>query len=173
MYDSENRLAGAKFFLDCAKHTDINQPQYKWYIQATASFAIAAIEILPYDYAEKNGLFPRSCKLRLENMKSKYPRDPFFAWLYHKLENDIPNDAKSIDGTRYAFLKEERNSILHRGERDKRKIEIRQPMGSGLSSVSIAFYFVGWDSEPCELVCENTIAFAEIIIGEAKTSGYI
>lgn len=173
MYDSENRLVAARFFLDCAKKTDINQLQYRWYIQTTASFAIAAIEIIPYDYGEKNGLFPRSSKLWLVEMKSKYPNHPFFAWLYRKLEVDISDGHKSLDGARYAFLREERNSILHRGERDKRKIEITQPVGSGSSSVAIAWYFIGWDREPCELVCENTIAFVENLIGEAKKLAYI
>jgi len=172
MSDCEDRIEGGRFFLDCARKTDLNEPQYKWHIQATASFAVAAIQILYYDYGVDKELFSRESRHDLEELKRRYPNHQFFWWLWRKLELDIPKDERSLNARRYDFLREERNSILHRGERDKRKIEIRQPVGSGPSSVTIVYYFIGWDSEPCEEACENTITFAEGIIREAKNSGY-
>jgi hypothetical protein len=173
MSDSESRLTGARFFLDCARKTDRNRSEYRWYIQATASFAIAATEILYYEYGVHNGLFPRGPPHNLDELKRSHPNHPFFGWLFRKLEMGVPKNKKSPDGLRYAFLREERNSILHRGEKDKRKINIHHSVGSGPPSVTTAFYFVNWDSEACELVCERTIAFVESIIGEASKLGYL
>lgn len=176
MSDYEERLAGARFFLECARNTDLNRPEYRWYIQATASFAIAATEILYYEYGVNNRLFLRNSedsKRSLRALTIKFPSCVFFQWLFQKLEMDVPSGRKSFEGRRYAFLREERNSILHQGERDKRKVEIHQPVPSGSPSVNVAYYFVDWDYEPCELVCEKTIAFVEKIIDEAKKLGYL
>lgn len=161
MPNSEKRLEGARFFLDCARKTDINENHYIWYIQATASFTIAAIEILYYEYGVNNGLFDWGSRHDLKELKEKYEDDKdhvLFGWLSQKLGMDTSK--KSPDALRYAFLREERNSIHHRGEKDKKIIESKM-------------YFDDWDTEPCAIVCEKTIAFIQRIIDEAKKSGYL
>jgi len=164
MSDSEKRLEGARFFLERARKTSINEDHYKWYIQATASFTIAALEIMYYEYGVNNGLFDWGSRHDLKELKEKYKDEKdnaFFGWLFQKLEmNVLPRDKRSLDCRRYAFLRDERNSIFHQGERDKKIVENEM-------------FFDGWNSEPCALMSEKTIAFVQSIIAEAKESGYV
>ncbi|MGA2785862.1 MAG: hypothetical protein ABSF09_14325 [Candidatus Bathyarchaeia archaeon] len=168
MYDSENRLEGARYFLTCARKNDINDPRIRWYIQAAASFAIAASEVLAYDHARKTGLDVENLTTNLLGLKDRFKDDKFFGWLCGRLELDLEESKKSIDGTRYAFLRRERNRILHRGEPDKNvKIDI------SASPISIFLYFEDWGSESCDVACERTIRFVESIISDAKSSCYL
>ena len=163
MYDSEFRLDGARFFLNCAGRIVVKQNEYKWYIQAAASFVIAASEISYHQYGVDNKIFEEDSeesRFGLKSLKEKFPECEFFQWLFRKLEMDLLHDRKSPNGRRYDFLRNERNDILHRGENDKKIVESEM-------------FFDGWDSEPCAIVCEKTIEFIQSIIDEAKKSGYI
>jgi hypothetical protein len=170
MYDCENRLEAARHFLESSQKMDIDDDRKKWYIQASVSFAIAASEVIAYDYAQFAGLQVDDSKLDLWGFRTSFPNEKFYPWLSERL--GVHNRQKSSDVIRYSFLRNERNRILHRGEPDKKAIRMSQPPGSDAASVS-ALYFRNWDFESCDVACEKTIEFVGNIVRDAKYSGYL
>ena len=160
MLDCENRLNAAEHFLERARDQSLSEPQHVWYAQATVIFAIAALENLMYDYAErKTGKSLKRTKLTRNDFR-RMSCTAFCDWL------------KQQEGQSclYHFLRTERNLIVHRGEPPKKvKLVISQPLGSGEATWTATHYFEGWERESIDHACKSLIQWAEGVIKQAKS----
>lgn len=159
MLDFENRLSAAKSFLEDAREVGSSNPEYVWYIQATVVFAIAAVENITYDYAERTGQPVREQRLDLKGFIRKFPNEKFYSWLQLRLDgNDL-----------YTFLRKERNWILHRGEpRKDFEIVIAERIGGGASVARTRVSFQGWKKQSVEEACESLIEWFTTVVNDGK-----
>jgi len=112
MLDCENRISAARYFLERARDGVLPDSLHVWYTQATIIFGVAALENLMYDYAERKTGRPvkRTERADLRYFKRMLGSQTDF---YNRLEIGM-NKSKL-----YWFLRNERNEIAHRGERNK------------------------------------------------------
>jgi len=163
MLDCENRLNAARYFLDRARQTGLGGQPYVWCIQAAVIFAISAVDILMYDYAErKTGKPVKEEKFTLEDFKRIFGfcfESQFYDWLNEQLnQNKL-----------YIFLRTERHKIVHRGEPPKKhELEIIQPLGSGQAKMRHRVFFEGWETQTVEEACQSLVEWVASLVGKAK-----
>jgi|SRR2546425_5140661 len=148
MLDCENRFAAAEFFRARAKEytpTVMSDP-FVWYVQASVVFAISALEILYFDYAERKGLVDKGKEVWLSNLKRKYEKEPFFEWLNCELDKD----------RLFGFLREERNRIVHEGH-------VKRKLGPERGII-----FNGWTDDTVDEAAQKIVNLASHLISEAK-----
>jgi hypothetical protein len=149
--DCESRSNAARFFLSSARNTSVDDvPQYTWYIQASVIFAMAVVDNLMYDFAEKfaNQTF-KDQKMYLSDFIERFDSDTdFYRWLKGYV-------AKLNRNPLYRFLREQRNRVEHRGQ-DKKRVEAK------------SMYFKGWNDDPADKACELVVGLAEQLIDDAK-----
>lgn len=159
MLDCENRLNAASYFLGRARQTTMSEPQYVWYIQATVIFAIAALENLKYDYAERKTQMPlKDEKISDSDFRRRFSSTThFYDWLTERLNGN----------SLYNFLRNERHLIIHRGEPPKKyAIELQEPQNRSITRM----YFKDWDEQTVEEACQSLLEFVQSLIREAKES---
>jgi hypothetical protein len=159
MLDCENRANAAHYFLDRARDRSLSESQHTWYTQATVIFAIASVENLLYDYAErKTGESLKGRNLSRSDFRNM-TCTAFCDWLEER-------EAKS---DLYRFLRNERNLVAHRGEPPKKvRLDIRQPLGSGEATWTVTHYFEGWENQSIDEACQLLIDWVDNVIQEAK-----
>ncbi len=145
--DCENRLKAAEFFQAKASQyapTTGTDP-FVWFVQASVVFAISALEILYFNYAERKALVEKGENVWLRSLKAKYAKDPLFEWVNGELEDGL-----------FKFLHDERNRIVHEGH-IKRKIE-PEP----------GIVFGAWTNDSVDDAVRKIVNLASRIISEAK-----
>lgn len=150
--NSSSRLEAARHFLSRTRDDTLGDRTQIWYSQATVVFAIAATEILVYDFAEiKHGEQLAGPPRDVNYFEAKYgSQTDFYRWL-EKKESKYPL---------YRFLRNERNMILHRGQLDKNRVSGSNWAGST--------YFVGWNSQSVDVACQELCDWVDSLIYEAQ-----
>ena len=155
MLDCENRISAARYFLERARDGALPDSLHVWYTQATIIFGVAALENLMYDYAERKTGRPvkRTERADLRYFKRMLGSQTDF---YNRLEIGM-NKSKL-----YWFLRNERNEIAHRGERNK--------SSAGEGGWTTTHYFEGWPQQSVDEACQEFCDWTAGIIEESKRS---